>query len=132
LLAQEKKPWEVERLCGKLEHVEKIPDRRNSNNFSEKRNTLRDVEIALYERRENESCCAGRSAIETVRTRRGGRFEFRSKPGTYWLVSSWNGREYRLPVLYEAGKPPATVCSEQGIQVDLAGNAEWWISITVD
>jgi hypothetical protein len=82
LQAQEKKPWEVDRLCGKLEHVQKIPNRKDANTFSDKRKSLRDVPLALYNRRENEPCCGGLAAVEMVHTDRGGRFEFKNeKPG---------------------------------------------------
>jgi hypothetical protein len=133
LSAQEKKPWEIDSLCGKLEHIGKTPDRRHANNFSEKRKALRDVNLVLYDRRENESCCNSVNVVERVLTRRGGHFDFESKKaGDFWLVSDWHGKYYKLPVTYKPGKASTTVCSEQGIQFDDKGNADWWVTITVD
>jgi hypothetical protein len=133
LQAQEKKPWEIESLCGKLEHIERTPDRRHANSISEKRKALRDVDLALYDRREAEPCCNSVNAIETVRTRRGGHFDVENKKaGDFWLVSDWNGKHYKLPVIYKPGKASTTVCSEQRIHFDDEGNADWWVTITVD
>jgi hypothetical protein len=133
LHAQEKKPWEVDRLCGKLEQIQKIPDRKNSNPFSEKRIGLRDVALGVYERQENQPCCNGLATIETVRTSKGGHFEFKTKkPGNYWLSTNWNSRQYELAVSFKSERNPTTMCSQQGIALDGEGNADWWITITVD
>jgi hypothetical protein len=131
--AQEKKPWSVDRLCGRLDHVQRTPERHDPNSFSEKRKALRDVSLSLYERRENQTCCDGLNAVETTNTGRGGHFEFKTnKLGSYWLGTNWNGKNSSVPVIYEPQKNPVTICSEQGIQLDDQGNAEWWITVTVD
>jgi hypothetical protein len=84
LHAQEKRPWDIDRLCGKIEHVKRIPDRKNANTFSEKRKALRDVPLTLYEQRDNQPCCSNLNAIETTQTRRGGNFQFKTKnPGKF-------------------------------------------------
>jgi hypothetical protein len=131
LQAQEKKVVEVDRLCGRLEHVERTPDREYPSISSEKRSGLRGVDLALYDRRDNESCCIG-SAIETARTRRGGRFNFETKrPGTFWIASNWNGRDYRLPVIYKPEKTSEINCSNQGIEINDKGTSIWWATVTV-
>jgi len=131
--AQEKKLWNVDRLCGRLEHVQRSPGRHDPNNFSEKRKALRDVPMSLYERRENEACCDGLNAVETTKTGRGGHFALKTKkPGSYWLSTTWNGKNSTVPVIYKPQKSPVTTCSEQGVQLDDQGNAELWITITVD
>jgi hypothetical protein len=131
--AQEKKPWEVDRLCGKLEHVQKIPDRKNTNSLSEKRKTLREVRLGIYERHENQVCCEGVNAVETTQTGRGGRFEFKTKKrGDFWIATNWSGKQYKLAVVYKPGKSSATMCSQQGIGLDDEGDAEWWAIVTVD
>ena len=68
LCAQDKKPWNIDRLCGRLEHVEKIPDRKHADIFSEKRKALRDVRLVMYERQENEACCEKLSPIDETMT----------------------------------------------------------------
>ncbi len=131
--AQEKKPWQIDRLCGKIEYVQKIPSRKNTNTFSEKRKALRDISLGLYDQHENESCCSGLAAIETVHTGRGGRFEFKNtKPGNYWLGANWNGKEYKVAVVFKPEKNSSTLCSEQGLGFDDEGNADWWVTITLD
>jgi hypothetical protein len=133
LQAQEKKPWNLDRLCGRLEHVQRTPSRRHSNNFSERRKALRNVSLSLYERRENEPCCDGVNAAETIQTGRGGHFEFKTKKaGTFLLSTNWSGKEYRLSVVYKPQKNSATTCSDQGIALDGEGNADWWVTVTVD
>jgi hypothetical protein len=133
LYAQEKKPWNVDRLCGRLEHVQRTPGRHDPNTFSEKRKVLRDVSLSLYERRENEACCDGLNAVETTKTGRRGNFEFKTpKLGSYWLSTNWNGKISTVPIIYKPQKNPVTMCSEQGIQLDDQGNAEWWKTVTVD
>ena len=131
--AQEKKPWEIDRLCGKLEHVQKISDRKNANTFSEKRKALREVPLGLYERHENQACCEGVSAVETTQTGRGGQFEFKTKkPGNFWMATNWRGKKYKLAVVNKPEKNSATMCSQQGIALDDEGNADWWLTVTVD
>lgn len=133
LSAQEKAPWEIDRLCGKLEHVQKIPNRKSANTFSEKRKSLRDVPLTLYSRLENEACCSGLTAVEMVHTGRGGHFEFKNDgPGNYWLSANWNDKEYKLAIGFKPDKKPKALCSQQGIGLDDEGNADWWVTITVD
>jgi hypothetical protein len=133
MAGQDKKPWSVDRLCGRLEHVERIPDRKHVDNFPEAREALRDVPVVIYERHENEPCCENSTPIDATRTGKGGRFELKDeKPGSYWLGTNWNGKEYKVAVDYKAGKSSETMCSQQGVQVDHAGNADWWITVTVD
>jgi hypothetical protein len=133
LHAQEKKPWAVDHLCGRVEYVRRTPENHNPNSFSEKRKPLRDVQLSLYERRENEDCCSGLSPLETSRTRKNGSFDFQAaKPGNYWVTTNWNGKQSKVAVVYEVQKDSFSKCSEQGIAVDDAGNADWWLTVTVD
>ena len=126
LFAQEKKPWQIDRFCGKIEYVQKIPDRKNANAFAEKRKALRDISLALYDKHENEPCCSDLRALETVHTGRGGHFEFKNqKPGNYWLSTNWNGKEYKVAIGFQPDKKSTTMCSQQGIALDDEGNADW-------
>lgn len=133
LSAQEGKPWPIDRLCGKIGYVQKIPSRKNPSTFSEKRTTLKDVPLALYEKNEAKACCGGVTAIETTRTGRGGQFEFKTrKAGSFWLIASWNGKDYQAPILYYPQKNSTVLCSQQGITLDKDGKADWWLTVTVD
>jgi hypothetical protein len=89
--------------------------------------------LSVFERSENEACCNGLKAVETTVTGRGGNFEFKTKKlGSYWLTTIWDGKNSAVPVIYERQKDSVTLCSEQGIQLDDHGKAEWWITVTVD
>ena len=133
LCAQEKKPWSVDRLCGRVDHVEEIPDRKNANTYTETRKALRDVALALYERRDSEACCNSSSLADKITTNRSGDFDFRNKKaGLYWLTTNWHGKQYQIAVEYKPEKDSVTKCSQQGISVDSAGNANWWVTVTVD
>ncbi|HEY1802023.1 MAG TPA: hypothetical protein VGG46_13925 [Terriglobales bacterium] len=131
--AQENKPWGVDRLCGRLEHVEKIPDRKDANTYSENRKALRGLSVSLFERHEDDTCCESLTAIASVTTDKHGQFEFKNEnPGQYWLATKWNGKEYRTAVTFQPTKNSQTSCSEQGIGINQEGQADWWVSITVD
>jgi hypothetical protein len=131
--AQEKKPWKVDRLCGRVEYVQKIPDRKRANIFSEKRRALKNLPVTLFERPKNVLCCESSDAVETVKTGRGGHFEFKTrKTGDFWLTMNWNGKGYKLPLIYNQQKNSPTICSEQGLALDDNGSVDWWVTITVD
>ena len=105
MFAQESNLWETDRLCGRLQHVERIPDRELENVFSDRRHGLRHLSLALYEQQNSLACCDGLSAMETVTTGKGGRFEFKTKNRReFWLVTNWNNQEYRPPVVYQPHK----------------------------
>ncbi len=132
LCAQDKKPWNIGRLCGRLEHVERTPDRKRADNFAETRKALRGIPLVIYKRHENEICCENLTPIDTTTGKRGD-FNFKDpQPGLYWLEANWNGNEYKVAVVYRAEKNSETICSQQGLQIDYAGNASWWITVTVD
>jgi hypothetical protein len=133
LRAQDKKPWSTGRLCGRLEHVERIPDRKHADNFSETRKALQGVPLIMYVRRENEACCGNLTPIDTAMTGKRGLFSFKEvKPAPYWLEANWNGKEYKVAVVQEPERNSSAICSEQGLKLDYAGNADWWITVTVD
>jgi hypothetical protein len=128
LHAQTRKPWTVDGLCGQVESVRRTPEKHNLNSFSQKRKSLRDVSLSLYERRStDEVCCDGAKAIETVTSGKGGHFHFNTRRlGNYWIGTNWNGKNSKIAVDYEPQKGSQSLCSEQGIQLDDQGNAEWW------
>ena len=131
-LAEEKKPWKVNRLCGRVEYVEKVSDRKNPNNYSEKRKGSKALALALYESKSETLCCDNLNRVDTTTSGRGGQFKFRpTKDGHYWLTALWNGTVYKQSVT--VGLPiSAAECSEQGISLDGKGKASWWVTVTVD
>jgi hypothetical protein len=83
-MAQPKQEWDVERLCGRVEHVQRIPDKKFANTFSERHRGLSDLTMTLFERRDGQLCCDALVALEKTRTSRDGRFEFKTnEPGGF-------------------------------------------------
>ena len=132
LYAQQKKPWNVNRVCGRVEYVKRIPDKKHPSNYSEKRKNLRGVLLELYESDENPACCMMKNVGVAI-SGKAGEFEFKpAKAGRYLLKASWNRKDYQVPINFEPQKKSSTVCSEQGIQIEDDGDANWWVTVTVD
>ena len=132
LHAQEKKPWNVDRVCGRVEYVNKIPDKKHPDTYSKKRKALKNVQLELYESGENPSCCMLKGAGWAI-SGRAGEFEFKGiKAGHYLLRANWNGKDYQVAINVEPQKESSTACSEQGIQIEDKGEASWWVTVTVD
>jgi hypothetical protein len=131
--AQQQKGWHVDRLCGRVDQVQRIPDRKFANTFSERRREIRDLPITLFARTDGQPCCDALVALETTKTSRDGRFEFRTKnSGEFWITTNWNAKEYKVAVVNKQRKDSSAICSNQGIDLDDSGNAGWWVTITVD
>jgi hypothetical protein len=133
MLAQDPPAWRVDRFCGQLEQVQRIPSRKGKADAKEKRKALRDISLSLYERHENELCCSGLNAIATSQTQKNGQFVFKNqKPGNYWLRANWGGKDYTTAVVFQPLKDSITSCSGQGLRIDDQGNPGWWSTITLD
>ena len=133
LHAQEKKPWIVDRICGRVEHLRRTPERKQPNIYSDKRKSLSGVSLELYEPNEDLPCCDGLRKVGATVSGKGGQFEFNpEKAGHYWLTAKWNAKDYNVAVEFEPQKKSSTVCSQQGIQIEDGGDASWWMTVTVD
>jgi hypothetical protein len=133
LQGQDKKPWSVDRICGRIEYVRKIPVRNATNTFNEKRKPLRGLALDLHNGPEGTTCCDGLKSVATTISGKGGKFDLKQeRPGRYWLSTTWNGREYMVAVMYRPQKVSRTLCSQQGIGLDDDGNMDWWETVTVD
>ena len=133
LWAQTKRPWHVDRLCGRAQYVKRIPEKKNPNIYSDERRGLKAIRLDLYESNEGVPCCDGLRISDTAISGKRGQFEFKpDHAGSYWLVAKWNERGYAVPVIYEPQKKSATVCSEQGIQIEGDGSVSWWETVTFD
>ena len=133
LWAQAKKPWHVDRLCGRAQYVKRIPEKKAPNTYSDERGDLRAIHLDLYESNEGTPCCDGLRISGTTISGKRGQFEFKpDHGGNYWLVAKWNEKSFAVPVIYEPQKKSSTVCSEQGIQIEDDGDASWWLTVTVD
>ena len=133
LNAQEKKPWTIDCICGRVEYVQRIPVRKQPNTYSDKRTDLKGIPLELYESPEGAPCCEALKNVGSTISGKGGQFEFKvEKAGHYWLTAKWNGRDYKVAVEFEPHKKSSTICSEQGIQMEDGEDASWWATITVD
>ena len=133
VLAQEKKPWSVDQICGRVDYVKRIPEKKHPNNFSENRKSLKGVPLELYEAGDSSPCCDGLKMVGSVVSGKRGEFEFKAeKPGHYWLAAKWNEKHYKVDVVYEPQKKSSTICSQQGIQIVDEEDASWFMTVTVD
>jgi hypothetical protein len=125
-------PQQINHLCGRLDHADRVKVGDRAYSYSH-RKVLGAVELELYKANGNRACCADLERIDVVTSNKRGRFEFRrAAAGFYWVRSEWNGKEFKLPIVFKPEKNFATECSEQGILIDDEGSAEWWLSVTVD
>ena len=133
LNAQEKKPWTVDRICGRVEYLQRVPIRKQPNIYSDKRMDLRGIPLELYESPEGAPCCEALKNVGSTISGKVGQFEFEAeKAGHYWLTAKWNGKDYKVAVEFEPQKKSSTVCSQQGIQMEDGEDASWWVTVTVD
>ncbi len=102
----------VGRMCGKLEWVEKIPVNRKGTEFEEKSKPLKKVDIRLYRRESESSCCATGQPIARVMTNGRGEFDFKNLvPGSYWMVVEVDGKQYSHAIKYVPSKAESS-CSD--------------------
>ena len=101
LRGEEKKPWGVGRICGRVEYVQRIPVRNTTNTFNEKRKALRGVALHLYNWQEGTPCCGDLAPVDSTISGKSGRFDFKQEaPGRYWLSTRltgiWSGGKHSL------------------------------------
>jgi hypothetical protein len=128
-------PPSLERLCGKLEHVQNVPVKDAPNTIVSKARDLPRVAVRLYPAGENGQSCEGASAIATTATGHWGSFGFKSKQlpgGLYWLQVEPNERKYRMLIRYAPKRYSDQSCSETLWEVNDSG--DFWRAqiITVD
>jgi hypothetical protein len=126
--AQEKKPWKVSQLCGRVDYVQRRPEGKSPDTFIEKRKPIPDLLVELYE------STAGDRPVDSTRTDKRGQFEFKNpQAGSYWLSMNWNScRKCGLAVVFAPAKSSGATCSRQGIAIDDGGSANWWTTVDVD
>jgi len=127
---EEIKRWNtVDRLCGRLEHVER---RDGGETRPDKTKSLKGVALKLYQR-DTVPCCESVYPAAEVKTGRGGGFSFADiKPGPYWLVADVRGREFKMDLRFQPGKGADTLCSDQRFEVYDSGEFQLGKVITVD
>ena len=128
-------PQTLERLCGKLEHVQNLPVNGNPYVVATKRHSLPRVIVSLFSADGTSDCCGGAAPVLTTATDHRGSFEFKSRQlpgGTYWLEVEPNGRKYRMLIRYASRKHSDELCSEIFWQVNDNGDFNMAHPITLD
>jgi hypothetical protein len=126
--------WDkFDRLRGRLEYRFAVPEGKHPKYSVEHSKALSKVSMESFERTEGATCCAGLSPVESVVTKRDGKFEFiKAKPGKYFLVAHWKGNSPLRAITVTGEKTPPRVCSEQGVDIDQKAKLQKFITITVD
>jgi hypothetical protein len=125
-------PPAVERLCGKLMHVQHVPDKVTQNAFEDKTKNLPHVSVQLYRDDGNRKCCDGLPLVAEGTTGRWGSFQLKEKgltEGLYWVVARYNLRTYQLLLRFEPKKNSTELCSDVSFQLDDAGN--FWEAVKI-
>lgn len=128
-------PPPVERLCGKLVHVEHVPDKDIPNAFEGKTRSLPRVPIRLYGADGDRSCCEGLPLVGEATTGRWGSFRLKEKGlagGLYWIVARRDARQYQLLVRFGPRKNSTELCSDLSYEVDDLGNMTVAVTLVVE
>lgn len=128
-------PPPVEKFCGKLVHVEHVPDKDIPNAFEARTENLPHVPVRLYRADGNRRCCEGLPLIGEAITGRRGYFQLKEKgleDGLYWIVARHNLREHQLLVQFEPKKNPAELCSAVSYELDDFGNMSQTVTIVIE
>ncbi len=109
--------WQpVRRLCGLLQ--------------SSPKGVMQSVggaSLRLYEWKWRVPCCQDLKRVRETESSKNGAFDFgQIGSGRYWLVSSWQGKEYQMPVDVDRAHDAPEGCSMQGALINDRGNFVWY------
>ena len=115
--------WElVARICGKLEHIDRIPDKRIPGKYSEKHLPVKDAKLLVYEGFSNSPCCKTVPVFAEARSSKSGTFEFKGLPtGNYFLVANVDTKEYRMAIRVQKTNDRQPVCSQTSFIIEESG-----------
>jgi hypothetical protein len=127
----------LERLCGKLQHVEYRLREGTTNVFDLARWDLRHVVVNLYPAVENAQCCEGTTVTATTVTGHWGSFGLKTKRlpgGLYWLEVLPDGHSHSILIRYAPRRRSDQPCYDTFWTIDDKGVFTEGISrtITVD
>jgi hypothetical protein len=130
----EREKWRIlRRLCGRVEYVKNLAAEQGKDVPESKRKSLRNVELELYPRELEGTCCEGLKMTSKVITGRTGKYDFNKvEAGKYWVVARWNDKVFHLPMTLSPERPSVNECLKQGFQIDSNGVFDQWVEITVD
>jgi len=114
-----------DRLCGKLVRSEPLALKGRFNTTSVQQTALSKTELQLYKRQQDAICCENMRPIAKTLSAVGGLFEFKKiAAGSYWVVVHLDGRDYKMPVRYEAAASSSTHCADSNFEVESSGSFE--------
>lgn len=111
--------WQpVRRVCGTLQSSPKG-----------KMQPLGGASLRLYEWKWRVLCCQSLKRRSETVSSRDGAFDFgQVGSGRYWLVASWQGKEYQMPVDVDHAHDAPEGCSMQGALINNRGIFVWYRS----
>jgi hypothetical protein len=115
--------WElVAKLCGKLEQIDRIPDKTLPDVYSSKNRPVKDATLIAYEGRTTVECCANSKVAGETKSNKSGDFEFKGlTKGYYWLVTTIDRQEYRMAIRIGQLQDKQPVCSQMSFALDPSG-----------
>ena len=115
--------WELmEKLCGRLEQIDRVPDKTLPGMYSDKSRPVKDARLVAYEGRSNGECCDNSRVAGETKSNKSGNFEFKGlTKGYYWLVTTVDRQEYRMPIRIGKLQDKQPVCSQMAFAIDATG-----------
>jgi hypothetical protein len=115
--------WElVAKLCGRLEQIDRVPDKSVPGAYSDKSRPVKETRLVAYEGRSNAECCANSKVAGETKSNKSGNFEFKGlTKGYYWLVTMIDRQEYHMPIRIGQLLDKQPVCSQMSFAVTPTG-----------
>jgi hypothetical protein len=125
-------PAKLDRICGKLERTQTIAEKKNPSFVHIKSKSLPASELKLITRTNDRPCCS-LGPVASVKTNHWGHFEFKMvAAGNYWLITTVDGKDVRMPIEFKPDKHSTTLCTDQFFDVDENYNFAMSLTVTVD
>jgi hypothetical protein len=87
------------------------------------------VPLRLFEWKWRFPCCQTLKRLSETVSSKNGAFDFgQVGSGRYWLVASWQGKEYQMPIDVDHAHDGPEECSMQGALIDDRGSFVWYRS----
>jgi hypothetical protein len=120
-------PPTLERLCGKLQHVDALPIETEVYGIRTEILNIPHVAVTLYAADARSPCCNRATPVATAVTGHWGSFRLKSKrlpDGMYWLQVEPNGHKSRILFQYAPNRHSDQLCTETYWTVDEKGGFE--------
>ena len=112
----------VAKLCGKLEQIDRTPDKRIPGKYSTKYLPVKNARLMAYERNRGTTCCKTAKLVGEIRSSSSGTFEFKGlQTGDYWLVAAVEQQEYQMAVRVQQLRDKQPVCKQMSFAIGESG-----------